>query len=102
MKRTKFYKVETIDGMDELDFLYNNLSDFVLKYPVTYYRVTEADVPDPALISYRVYGDVAFFWFILLINNIEDAFTELTAGLLLTIPHKLDIYAFQKNFKLRR
>ena len=102
MKRTKFYKATVVDDIAELDFLYSNLSDFVLKYPVTYYRVTESDIPDPALISFRVYGTVDFFWLILLANNIEDAFTELTAGLLLTIPHKLDIFHFQKKFKLRR
>ena len=102
MKRTTFYKVETVDGVDELDFLYNNISNFIFTYEPSYYRVTDSDVPDPALISYRVYGTVEFFWIILLVNNIENAFTELVPGLLLTIPHKLDIYNYQKKFKIRR
>lgn len=102
MKRTKFFKKETVDGIDELDFLYNNLSDFTMIYEPTYYRVTDADVPDPGLISYKAYGSVEFFWVILLVNSIEDPFSELTPGLILTIPHKLDIYNFQKKYKVRR
>jgi hypothetical protein len=102
MKRTTFFKKETVDGIDELDYLYNNLSDFKMIYEPTYYRVTDSDVPDPALISFTAYGSVEFFWIILLVNDIEDPFSELVSGLLLTIPHKLDIYNFQKKFKVRR
>jgi len=93
MKRTRFYKKVTVDGVDELDFLYNNLSDFTFQYEPEYYRITDSDVPDPPLISYKAYGSVEFWWIILLVNEIET---------ILTIPHKLDIYNFQKKFKIRR
>jgi len=102
MKRTRFYKKVTVDGVDELDFLYNNLSDFTFQYEPEYYRITDSDVPDPPLISYKAYGSVEFWWIILLVNEIEDPFNELIPGTILTIPHKLDIYNFQKKFKIRR
>ena len=102
MKRTRFYKVFTIDGTPELDFLYNSLSGFKMTYVPSYYRVSDSDIPDPGLISYNVYGSISFWWVIMLVNNIENPLTELTPGMLLTIPHKLDIYAFHKKFKVRR
>jgi len=102
MKRTRFYKVETVDATPELDFLHNSLSGFKMDYVPSYYRVSDSDIPDPMLISYKVYGSVYFWWIIMLVNNIENPLIELTPGLLLTIPHKLDIYAFQKTYKVRR
>jgi len=102
MKRTRFYKSFTIDGVRELDFLYNSLSTFPMVYAPGYYRVVDSDIPDAGLISYKVYGTVDFWWILLLVNNIDNPFTELTPGLLLTIPHKLDIYSFQKKFKVQR
>jgi len=102
MRRTLFYQKFTVDGTEELDFLYNSLSEFTIKYPVTYYRVEESDLPDPALISYRCYGDPYFWWVILSVNGIQNPFDELTAGIILTIPNILDIYNFQRKSRVRR
>ena len=102
MRRTLFYNKITVSGIEELDFLHNTLSDFKMAYEPTYLRVNDSDIPDPALISYRAYGSVEFWWILLLVNGIENPFTELTAGRILTIPSKLDIYAFQKKFRVRR
>lgn len=102
MKRTIFYNRLIHDGIEELDFLWNSLSSFQMKYDPVYYRVDDSDIPDPALISYRVYGDVGFWWAILLVNGIENPFTELESGMILKIPNKLDIYDFQKRWRVRR
>lgn len=102
MKRLAFYHKVTVDGVDELDFLWNSLSEFEMKYEPTYYRVDDSDIPDPALISYRVYGDIGFWWIILLVNEIKNPFIELEPGMVLKIPSKLDIYDFQHKYRVRR
>jgi hypothetical protein len=107
MKRTQFYTIQTItpsgatSTVRELDYLWNSLSNFSLSYEPGYYRVKSIDLMRPDLISYKVYGTVQFWWIILLINNIENPFTGLVVGQILTIPNKLDIYEYQKTYRLR-
>jgi len=43
MDRTNFYTSVTVDGTQELDFLWNPLSAFTMEYDPTYYRVTAVD-----------------------------------------------------------
>lgn len=102
MKRTDFYNKVTVDDIEELDFLWNSISDFVTSYPVKYYRVREEDLMRPDLISYKMYGNVQFWWFITIINGIENTFLDLVPGMLLKIPSVLDIYDFQKKYRARR
>jgi hypothetical protein len=101
MNRTQFYNKFTINGIEELDFLYNSLSQFKMKYQPGYYRVTAADIPDPALISFRVYGTVEFWWIVLLVNGIQNPLLELEAGIILQIPNVIDIYDFQEKYRVR-
>jgi len=102
MNRTNFYHIETVDGTNELDFLYNSLSEFSTEYPLSYYRVTGIDLMRPYLISYRYYGTVRFWWVIMLINGIDNPLADMEVGQILKIPSKLDIYSFQKKFRVRR
>lgn len=102
MDRTTFYNIVTVDGVNELDFLHNALSEFTTQYPVTYYRVLGIDTMRPDLISYRHYGTPHFWWIIMLINGIDNPLTGIVAGQILKIPSKLDIYAFQKKYRVRR
>jgi hypothetical protein len=102
MDRTLFYQKFTVDGVEELDFRYNSLSRFSMRYPPKYYRVSGEDVPDPALISFKCYGNVGFWWVILAVNGIQNPFDEIQTGLILTIPNVLDIYDFQKKYRIRR
>lgn len=104
MDRTKFYKKVINDGIGELDFLYNSLSyiDRSLRYPVQIYRVTSEDIMRPDLISYKAYGTVKYWWVILVFNDIEDPLTEIQPGLLIEIPHKMDVYDFQRRYRLRK
>jgi len=101
MNRTNFYHILTVDGIQELDFLWNSLSNFPREYPSGYYRVEAIDILRPDIISYKVYGTVEFWWLILLVNGIENPFTDLLEGMILEIPNKLDIYEFQKTYRLR-
>jgi hypothetical protein len=101
MDRTKFYHVLTVDKIQELDYLWNTLSKINLTYVSGYYRVNVIDLMRPDLISFKVYGTVDFWWIILLVNEIDDPLTDLEEGMILEIPNKIDIYEFQKQFRVR-
>lgn len=102
MDRTNFYHTLVVDKVEELDFLWHSLSKFSMTYDPTYYRVIAADLIRPDMISYKCYGTVNFWWVILLVNGIENPFIDLQEGDLLKVPSKLDIYDFQKTFRVRR
>jgi len=99
--RTKFFVVEKVDGADELDFLHNSLSRFEMKYPPSYYRVTDQDLMRPDMISYYNYGTVAYWWVICLVNGVHSPLTDLEVGQLLVIPHILDVYEFGRKWRVR-
>ena len=101
MDRTKFYVKKTYDEIDELDFLENSLSGFVMNYPVTYHRVASNELLRPDLISYNRYGTVDYWWLICFVNNIWDIFSEMETGQVLIIPNILDAYDFYKKYKAR-
>jgi len=101
MDRTKFYHVLTTDDIQELDFLWNTLSKIDTTYVPGYYRVSVIDLLRPDLISYKVYGTVDFWWIILLVNGIDNPLSDLKEGMILEIPNKLDIYEFQKQYRVR-
>ena len=102
MNRNNFFNIETVDDVNELDFLHNSLSEFTMQYPPAYYRVTGVDLMRPHLISDKFYDTVKFWWIIMLVNGISNPLTEMTAGMILKIPSRMDIYSFQKKFRVRR
>ena len=101
MDRTKFFEDETVNGIDELDMLHNNLSKFTMNYEPSYYRVDAVDLMRPDLISFKCYGTVSYWWLIMLANGLYDAFHDLQVGLLLTIPNVIDVYTFFKEYRMR-
>jgi len=102
MNRLSFYHELTVEGIKELDFLWHALSEFKMKYEPIYYRVRSTDTLRIDMISDKCYDDVNFWWIILLVNGLDDPFTDLKEGDLLVIPNKLDIYNFQKQFRVRQ
>ena len=101
MDRTKFFKKQTVNNVNEIDFLWNTLSSFEMNHARSYYRVRGDEVSQPDLISYRVYGTERYWWIICLVNEIEDPFTDITEGSIMQIPNIRDIYDFYQNFSIR-
>ncbi len=101
MDRLKFYEKVTVDNQEELDFLDNSLSKFIMNYEVDYYLVSEIDLMRPDMISYKNYGTVNYWWVICLVNNIFNPFNDLYVGQQLKIPNVQDIYEFYKKYALR-
>lgn len=106
MKRTNFYRVYQTKQNGQIylecDFLHNSLSHFVLKRRPVYHYVSAVELKRPYLISYRYYGDVRFWWVLCLVNKIANVFEDLKVGDVLIIPSILDIYDFQKKYRIRK
>ena len=101
MDRTRFYEEVTNDGTKEFDFLANSLTGFTMQYRPGYYKVAEADLVRPDMISYKCYGSVAYWWLICFVNNLGDLFTEMAIGQQLLIPNIVDVYNFYKRYRKR-
>jgi len=101
MNRTKFFKKVIVDGVEELDFIDNNLTKFVMRREVNYYRLSSIDRKRPDVISFKNYGIVHFWWLILLVSGIEDPFFETAIGRIVRIPDILDINDFYRKYKVR-
>ena len=101
MNRTNFFEEVVVYNYKEYDHLYNSLSRFTMNYPVQYYRLTGSDLLRPDLISYKAYNTVKYWWLICFVNKVQDPFSDLTVGKLMTIPNILDIYEFYKKNAVR-
>jgi len=101
MDRTSFYNITNIGNGQEYDHLYNTISKFTVTYPVSYYRVTQADLMRPDMISYKNYTTVNFWWIIMVYNKVENPLTDMAVGDLLKIPALFDIYSFYKQYAFR-
>ena len=101
MDRTSFFQQETINGVNELDHLNTYIGLFTMTYKPLYYRVSEADLMRPDMISYKVYGTVKYWWLIMSVNTIFDPFNDLTVGQRLVLPNVLDILDFYKKYAVR-
>jgi hypothetical protein len=101
MNRTLFYEEAVVDDVKEIDFLYHNLSEFVMKYEPNYLRLAEFSIMRPDLISQRVYGTVRYWWIICSINNVQNPLEDLKVGMILKIPNRLDILDFYKQYRKR-
>ena len=100
MDRTDFYNITDIGNGPEYDHLYNNISKFAPQYPVNYYRIVEADVMRPDMISYKCYNTVDLWWLLMVYNNIENPLMNIVPGNLLMVPNIVDVYNFYKQFTL--
>ena len=101
MNRLDFFPVVTVDGLDEVDQIGGNLSKFTPVRQVSYYRVAQEDLMRPDLISQKAYGTVSFWWVICLVNDLSNPFTDLEVGTLLKVPNILDVYDFNKTYRIQ-
>lgn len=101
MNRTKFYKKITVEGVQEVDFLWNTLSSFEKNHTTNYYRIRSDEVGQPDLISKRVYRDERYWWIICLVNSIENPLTDIVVGSIIEVPDIRDIYDFYQNYGIR-
>jgi hypothetical protein len=100
MNRTLFFEKVKIDGVEEYDFLEPGYHDFEIKRSPVYYRLDSIDRKRPDIISYKNYGTVDYWWIILLVNSLDNPFTDTAIGTITMIPNIYDIHDFYSEFKL--
>ena len=101
MNRTKFYAKVIVNGVEELDFLNHTLSSIELKHDNYKYMTNISEVARPDNISWENFDTPYWWWLICLVNGIENPLTDITVGMKITIPNRLDVNAFQRKYQLR-
>lgn len=89
--RINFYKKEVIDGVEEWDLINNDIKDFQIRRPTTFYTIQYDEIQRPDIISIRNYSKIDYWWIILYVNEIVDPFNELQEGDIIRIPNVKDI-----------
>jgi len=102
MNRSNFYQKVTVGGVPQLDFLHNSLSRFDMIYSPRYYRVMGDDGMRPDMISKKVYDTPSLWWVLMLVNDISNPLVDIDPGTVLIVPNRIDVYNFQKKYRLRR
>lgn len=101
MDRTKLFAKVTIDDIEELDFLDNNLTTMDMTRTITYYRVDDVDKQAPDNIAYKSYKNERLWWVVCLVNNLYNCSVDIVVGNLLKIPNILDVYDFYRKYRKR-
>lgn len=101
MNRLRFFSKVIVDDKEQLDYLFHSLSNFEMVHDPGFYRIDATDVLRPDLISFKNYGTVNYWWFIMFVNSVFDPLSDLEVGHLLVIPNLLDVYDFFKKYRKR-
>ena len=71
-----------------------------MTYPCTYYQLEAEDIGRVDLVSWKNYQTVDYWWLLAYVNNVENIFTDMSAGDLWQIPNLLDVYQFFKTYSV--
>ena len=91
MNIQNFYKTE--DDPKSVVPLFINFPEITTSPFDTYFVIDSAIMKRLDLISYKFYGNVEYWWVIMLVNNILNPFTDLPIGTTLRIPSLDTLYA---------
>ena len=100
--RKNFYNLTTdSSGEEVLDPLSSDWESFreglvTLKY----HTVNQEEAGDLPLISFKEYGKIDLWWVLAQANNIIDPFSQVVAGMELTIPTEESVGIELRNLKL--
>tara|TARA_R110001606_G_scaffold16031_2_gene64959 strand:- start:6555 stop:6863 length:309 start_codon:yes stop_codon:yes gene_type:complete len=97
--RDNFLKTITNNAGLEKELLTNSFSDYVFKYPCTYFIVKGHHLQRPDLISFDNFQRIDLWWFILKFNGIDDVWNELYVSQNLKIPDIRDINNYVNEYK---
>jgi hypothetical protein len=95
---TKFNRDNYLKLNTDRDLISNNFSKYKFKYPTSIYKVIGSDVQRPDIISYKLFGRIDYWWFIMKLNKIDDVWNELYPGLILRVPDIRDINDYTNTF----
>jgi len=101
MDRTRFFKIAEVDDIQQFDFLWSNFDKFTMTSIPFHYRITQADIMRPDMVSYKMYGSVGYWWVLLLVNECDDVFSQMNVGDVWTVPALSDINDFYRKYRIR-
>lgn len=93
-----FRKVE-VEGRTEIDPFSQTPFDFEFETQSNVLVVEERHLGRPDLISLDAYGDVNYWWVIMLANDIVDPFDDIKFGDELIIPNDTEVFQFLEQFR---
>jgi hypothetical protein len=64
---------------------------FTINRPITYYKVSYADLQRPDLICQKIYNTMQYFWVLMKFNEIDDIWNDISEGDMLKCPNTYDI-----------
>jgi len=95
-------EVEDMNGdpfPDVLSLPFLDLKGFVINKIGRQHVISDNTAQQIDLISFLMYGDHQYWWLLMILNSIQDMFTELTTGKTIAIPQQSDIEAFYQNIR---
>lgn len=95
--RNRYLKTNNINGINEHDMGSFNVKDFDFG-DFVYIMITDEEVGRPDLISYKCYGGMNYWWFLMWYNGITDVWNDLSFGVVLKIPAQSKIDEFMRNY----
>ena len=92
--RSDFLQTVTAYNIQEKDINNMQWDEFVINRPITYYRVSYADMQRPDLICQKIYGTMQYFWVLMKFNEIDDIWNDIEAGDTIKCPNAFDIQQY--------
>jgi hypothetical protein len=89
--RSDFLQTVTAYNVKEKDINNMQWDKFVINRPITYYRVSHADLQRPDLICQKIYNTMQYFWVLMKFNEIDDIWNDITEGDTIMCPSFFDI-----------
>jgi len=80
--------------------VFSVLRDYLLSSTLEEVVVSNLEENTPDLISFKYYGTMSYWWFVCLVNGINDPFTELVPGTRLLMPLASDISQFAETLNI--
>ena len=103
--RKKFYSIETVGGVEQLDYLsfqWIKFNKFLQNREINQTTITERTAGRLELVADDFYGNVFLWWIIALANNILDPINDVTIGKTLIIPTLSDVESFFQSIISKR
>jgi len=89
--RTNFYTEKEYDGSTILDFTTGTIQNLKIKRPTSYYTIRYEDIARPDLLSYKIYGKIAYWYLLAEVNDIFDWWNDIEEGDVIQVIDEKDI-----------
>ena len=89
--RSNFYPENSYNGDTTLDFALGSIAKLKIKRATTYYTIRYEDIARPDLLSYKLYGKIAYWYLLAEVNDIFDWWNDVVEGDVIQVIDEKDI-----------